>query len=110
MECCGLPWYSAVAASEHGLFWDEFSYIAFNPYNGVIMNRRSRLVRSYDMRTRILSIISIGISIGFLLGMGVIALLRSAMDGDTPELELAFTVMVAMMGGALVVYVIRTTR
>jgi NhaP-type Na+/H+ or K+/H+ antiporter len=62
------------------------------------------------MRTRILSIISIGISIGFLLGMGVIALLRSAMDGDTPELELAFTVMVAMMGGALVVYVIRTTR
>ena len=62
------------------------------------------------MRIRILSLISVGITIGFLLGMGVVALLRSAMSGETPELELAFTVMAAMMGGALVMYVIKTIR
>ena len=62
------------------------------------------------MRTRILTIISIGITIGFLLGMGVVALLRSAIEGETPELELAFTLIVVMMGGALVVYVFKTVR
>ncbi|NQW24520.1 MAG: hypothetical protein HQ475_13880 [SAR202 cluster bacterium] len=62
------------------------------------------------MRIRLLSIISVGITIGFLLGMGVVSLLRSVIIGDTPELEIAFTIMVAMMGGALVFYVVRTTR
>lgn len=62
------------------------------------------------MRVRILSIISVGITIGFLLGMGVVALLRSAIDGDMPELEIAFTLMVVMMGGALFLYVIKTIR
>ena len=62
------------------------------------------------MRTRILSIVSIGITIGFLLGMGVVALLRSAMRGETPDLELAFTLMVAMMIGALIIYVVKTIR
>ena len=61
------------------------------------------------MRTRLLSIISIGITIGFLLGMGFVALLRTAIDGNTPQLEIAFTIMVAMMGGALVAYVIKAT-
>lgn len=62
------------------------------------------------MRTRILSIISIGITIGFLLGMGVVALLRSLIDGEIPELELAFVAMVVMMGGGLVYYVIKAVR
>ena len=62
------------------------------------------------MRIRLLSIISVGITIGFLLGMGVVSLLRSMIVGDTPELEIAFTIMVGMMGGALVYYVVRTTR
>ena len=62
------------------------------------------------MRTRILSLISIGVTIGFLLGMGFVALLRSAMKGDMPELEIAFTIMVGMMGGALIVYVVKTIR
>lgn len=62
------------------------------------------------MRIRILSIISIGITIGFLLGMGVVALMRSAIDGQPPELEVAFTVMVAMMGGALIYYAAKTVR
>ena len=42
--------------------------------------------------------------------MGVVALLRTAMDGETPELEVAFTLMVVMMGGALIYYVVKTTR
>ncbi|MDE0720276.1 MAG: hypothetical protein OSB75_06940 [Dehalococcoidia bacterium] len=58
------------------------------------------------MRTRILSIISIGITIGFLLGMGVVALLQSLLDGETPQLKTAFT----MMGGGLVYYVFKTIR
>lgn len=64
----------------------------------------------YEMRTRILSIISIGITIGFLLGMGVVALLRSLLDSETPQLEAAFTMMVVMMGGGLVYYVYKAVR
>ena len=66
--------------------------------------------KSEEMRTRILSVISIGITIGFLLGMGVVALLRALLDGETPQLEVAFTIMVLMMGGGLVYYVFKTTR
>ena len=62
------------------------------------------------MRIRILSIISVGITIGFLLGMGVVALMRSMINGETPNLEVAFTLMVAMMAGALVYYVVKSNR
>ena len=62
------------------------------------------------MRTRRLSIISVGITIGFLLGMGVVALLRSLLDGETPQLEAAFTMIVIMMGGGLFYYVFKTIR
>ncbi len=62
------------------------------------------------MRIRILSIISVGITIGFLLGMGVVALMRSVIDGEPPGLEVAFTLMVVMMVGALVYYVVKSTR
>ena len=68
------------------------------------------LFQSDDMRTRLLSIISVGITIGFLLGMGVVALLRSAINGRSPGLEVAFTLMVVMMAGALIYYVVKTTR
>ena len=61
------------------------------------------------MRIRLLSIISVGITIGFLLGLGVVGLLRTAMSGESAELAVAFTLLVAMMGGALVYYVIKTT-
>jgi hypothetical protein len=57
------------------------------------------------MKTKLISLISTGITIGFLMAMGVVALLRSVMDGQTPELELAFMVMVMMMGGGLIYYV-----
>ncbi len=62
------------------------------------------------MRTQMLSIISIGITIGFLLGMGVVALLRSLLDGQTPGLEVAFMAMVVLMGGGLVYYVVKAVR
>ena len=68
------------------------------------------LFQSDEMRTRILSIISVGMTIGFLLGMGVVALLRNLIDGESPGLEVAFTLMVVMMGGALIYYVVKTTR
>ena len=62
------------------------------------------------MRTPRLSIISVGITIGFLLGMGVVALLRSLLDGETPQLEAAFTMMVIMMGSGLVYYMVKAIR
>ena len=68
------------------------------------------LFQSDEMRTRILSIISVGMTIGFLLGMGVVALLRTLVDGESPELEVAFTLMIVMMGGSLIYYVVKTTR
>ena len=54
--------------------------------------------------------ISIGITIGFLLGLGVVALLRTAIEGESPELEMAVTAMVAMMAGGLVYYVVKIDR
>ena len=62
------------------------------------------------MRTRILSVIAIGITIGFLLGLGFVALLASVINGGTPELEIAFTLMVVMMGGSLFFYAFKTIR
>ncbi len=62
------------------------------------------------MRTRILTIVSVGITIGLLLGMGLVALLRALLDGDLPGLEIAFTAMTLVMAAALLSYVFKTTR
>ena len=62
------------------------------------------------MKTRLLSIISIGITIGFLLGLGVVAMLRAIIAGETPQLEVAFTALVAMTAGGLGYYVVRSVR
>ena len=62
------------------------------------------------MRTRILAIVSVGITIGFLMGMGVVALLRGVMDGKGTGLEVAFTIFVGFMAASLVWYVAKTTR
>lgn len=62
------------------------------------------------MKMRVLSIISVGITMGFLLGMAVVGMLRALIDGKTPGLELAFAVMVTLMGGWLIYYVMRTVR
>ena len=62
------------------------------------------------MRTRILTVILVGITIGILLGMSVIALLRSLIDGDSAGLEISFTVLTGCMAAVLVTYVAKTFR
>ncbi len=56
------------------------------------------------LKTRILIIISVGISVGFLLGMGVSALLRAMIAGGDRGLEMTFTALVVLMAGILVTY------
>ena len=60
------------------------------------------------MRTRILTIISVGITVGFLLGMGVSALLRAFLEGGDSGLEMTFTALVALMVGVLITYVVKS--
>ena len=60
------------------------------------------------MRTRIITIISVGVTIGILLGMSVIALLRALIDGDSAGLEISFTVLTGMMAAFLITYVAKT--
>ena len=62
------------------------------------------------MRTRILTIVYVGITIGFLLGMGVVALLRAMMEGNGTGLEVTSTMFVGLMAASLVWYVVKTTR
>ena len=60
------------------------------------------------MRTRIFTIILVGMTIGFLLGMAVVILLRAVVDGDDPKLSIAFTVFVVFMAGFLLWYVAKS--
>jgi hypothetical protein len=60
------------------------------------------------MRTRFIPIIAVGITIGFLLGMGVINFMRALVDGEDPKLSLSFTVSVALVAGGPVWYVVKT--
>ena len=62
------------------------------------------------MRSRILTIIAVGITLGFLLGMAVVALLQAVVDGTDTGLEVAFTLLVTFMGAMLISYVVRTIR
>ena len=62
------------------------------------------------MRTRVLTIVSVGITIGLLLGMGLVSLLRVLWNGNLPGLEIAFTALAALMAAALLSYVVKTTH
>lgn len=62
------------------------------------------------MRTKMLTLISVGITLGFLLGMAVVALMRAMLDGTDTGLEIAFTLLVAFMAAMLISYMVRTTR
>ena len=62
------------------------------------------------MRAKMLTIISVGITLGFLLGMAVVALIWAMLDGSDTGLEVAFTLLEAFMGAMLISYLIRTTR
>ncbi len=48
-------------------------------------------------------------TLGFLLALGVVALIRAGLDGDNPGLSIAFTVLVLLLGGVLIWYVAKTT-
>ena len=62
------------------------------------------------MRTRVLTIISVGITIGFLLGMSVVAMLKALLDGEGAELEISFTALTGFVAAMLFTYVARTIR
>ena len=62
------------------------------------------------MKSQVLTIISVGITIGFLLGMSVVALLRALLDGNSAGLEISFTALTACMAAMLVTYVAKTIR
>ena len=62
------------------------------------------------MRIKILTIVYVGITIGFLLGMGVVSLLQAMMDGSGTGLEVTFTIFVSLMAASLVWYVVKTMR
>ena len=62
------------------------------------------------MKTRVLTIISVGITIGFLLGMSVVALFQAVLDGEAAELEISFTALTGFAGGLLIIYIVRSIR
>ena len=62
------------------------------------------------MRTRVLTIISVGITIGFLFGMSVVAMVRAFRDGQSAGLEISFTVLTGFMAAILLAYVAKTIR
>jgi len=61
------------------------------------------------MRSKLLTIIAVGITLGFLLGMGVVALGRAMLDGSDTGLEVAFTLLVTFMGAMLISYLVQIT-
>ena len=61
------------------------------------------------LKTRILVLITVGISVGFLLGMGVSALLRAMISGGDRGLETTFTGLVVLMAGILITYGLKST-
>lgn len=62
------------------------------------------------MKSQVLTIISVGITIGFLFGMSVVVLLRALLDGNSAGLEISFTALTAFMAAMLVTYVAKTIR
>ena len=56
------------------------------------------------LKTRILVIITEGMSVGFLLGMGVSAFLRAMIAGGDRGLEMTFTALVVLLAGILITY------
>ena len=65
---------------------------------------------AFPIKFRVLTIIAVGITIGFLLGMSVIALLRALLNGESAGLEMSFTALTGLMTASLVTYVMKTLR
>ena len=56
------------------------------------------------------TIIILGMTIGFLLALGLVALLRALIEGEDTNLSIAFTVFMVFLAGVLLTYVIKVTR
>ena len=56
------------------------------------------------------TIIILGMTIGFLLALGLVALLRALIEGEDTNLSIAFTVFMVFLAGVLLAYVIKVTR
>jgi hypothetical protein len=61
------------------------------------------------MRTRVVTLVPLGITIGFLLALGLVAVLRAVLDGEDVALSVAFTVLVVSLACVLMWYVVKTT-
>ena len=62
------------------------------------------------MRNRIFAVIFVGMTIGFLLALGWVAILRSLIEGKDVGLSVAFTAFIVFLAGVLLYYVTNTTR
>ncbi len=62
------------------------------------------------MRNRIFAVIFVGMTIGFLLALGLVAILRSLIEGKDVGLSVAFTAFIVFLAGVLLYYVTNTTR
>ena len=62
------------------------------------------------MRTWVLTIIFIGMTIGFLLALGIVALLRAGFGGEDLALSVAFTIFVVFLAVLLIGYVYKMIR
>ena len=62
------------------------------------------------MRTKVLTIISVGVTIGFLFGMSVVSMLRALLDGNSAPIEISFTIITGCMAAVLLTYVAKTIR
>ena len=54
--------------------------------------------------------IFVGMTIGFLLALGLVAVLRSVLEGKDVALSATFTVLVVLLAVVLIGYVIKVTR
>ncbi len=57
-----------------------------------------------------ITIIFLGMTIGFLLALGLVAILRAIIEGADTNLSIAFTVFVVFLASVLLVYVLKVTR
>ena len=62
------------------------------------------------MRTKVITLVLVGLTIGFLLALGLVALLRAIVEGEDVALSVAFTVLMLCLAAVLVVYITKTTQ
>ena len=75
-------------------------------YVKMLWNFQSR--RMVPMRSKVITIVIVGITIGFLLGLGMVALLRAVTQGEDVALSIAFTVLVLLLAASLIWYLVKT--